>query len=183
MNIVYGGTFNPPTIAHKEIVDILKIKFKPENIIIVPTYDNYTWKENNRYVDRFNMAKLCFSDCIISNIEQNDSYKGTYYILNQLSKTYNDLYFCLGQDNIYYIKKWINYDLLLKNYKIILISRGTNNIEEHINNNLLEYKDNIIIVNYHSNISSSLFRKTKNKTLVLDEVYKYIVDNNLYEVK
>ena len=33
MNIVYGGSFNPPTRAHKFIIDRLFTIFRPDNII------------------------------------------------------------------------------------------------------------------------------------------------------
>ena len=101
MNIVFGGSFNPITKAHLDIINKLKEKFNPENVIILPASDNYTWKNLTKSNDRLNMIKLVCKDCIISDYELKQStYKGTINSLNYLSKTYKDLYFCMGADNL-----------------------------------------------------------------------------------
>ena len=58
MNIVFGGSFNPPTKAHKLILDKLFLLFKPDNIIIVPVGDNYQKKGLIDYTHRLEMVKL-----------------------------------------------------------------------------------------------------------------------------
>ncbi len=47
MLIIYGGSFNPVTKAHEEIVQILKEQFKNADILLIPVNkDNYSWKNN-----------------------------------------------------------------------------------------------------------------------------------------
>ena len=100
MNIVYGGSFNPPTLAHQKIVETLFDKLKPENIIIVPTADNYTWKNIANFNHRLKMCEIAFPKAIICDIEgENSQYRGTLNTLNRLSQFYDDIYFCIGADN------------------------------------------------------------------------------------
>lgn len=182
MNIVYGGSFNPPTIAHGKMVQILKEKFNPENIIIVPTATNYTWKSMDNFNDRIKMCKLAFPSCVISDIEsRTEKYSGTINTLNELSKTYKDLYFCMGGDNLISIKKWINYESLLSNYKFIVFSRIGTNVNEFIKNELTEYQDKFIVIDFDLDISSTMFRKEKLENIVDENVLEYIRVNKLYE--
>ena len=182
MNICYGGSFNPPTIAHQAIAKALKDNFKPENLIIIPTGDNYHLKDMVEFKHRYNMCKIAFSGDIILDIESHkDKYKGTLATLNSLSCDYDDLYFCMGADNLITIKKWIKYEELLSKYKFIVFRRNEINVEDFILNNINEFKQNIIIVDFDNDLSSSKFRKTKNKDIVDINVLKYIDENNLYE--
>lgn len=182
MNICYGGSFNPPTVAHMEIVRYLKEKFNPENLIIIPTGDNYHLKDMESFKHRYNMCKIAFLGDVVLDIESHkDKYRGTLATLNSLSEHYNDLYFCMGADNLITIQKWIKYEELLSNYKFIVFKRDDINIDEFILNNIAKYKQNIIIVDFDNDVSSSKFRKSKNKDIVDLNVYKYIIENNLYK--
>ena len=51
MNIVFGGSFNPPTIAHKEIIKTL-CSLNYEKVIIVPNGNKYNLKEMVSYNHR-----------------------------------------------------------------------------------------------------------------------------------
>ena len=102
MNICYGGSFNPPTIAHQEIVRYLKYKFKPENLIIIPTGDNYHLKDMVSFKHRYNMCKIAFVGDVILDIESHkEKYKGTLATLDSLSVHYDDLYFCDSYDLLF----------------------------------------------------------------------------------
>lgn len=182
MNIVYGGSFNPPTKAHKEIIDKLKSKFNPENIIIIPTGDSYTWKEVISFKDRYNMACIAFKDEIVLDIEQENVYKGTLNTLRYLSKSYKDLYFVMGADNLIQIKKWINYEDLLKEFNFIVLKRNDIDIESFLDKELKEFKNKFKFIDFKNDLSSSLFRTLKDKNIVDSNVYEYIKINKLYEV-
>ena len=41
MIIVYGGTFNPPTVAHQLIANKVIENFKPKKFILLPVGENY----------------------------------------------------------------------------------------------------------------------------------------------
>ena len=180
MNIVFGGSFNPPTKAHMEILDLLNKKFKPDNILVIPTGDSYTWKKITPFYHRFEMAKIAFKDFKVLDIEQEDKYKGTINTLRYLCTMYSNIYFCMGADNIIHIKEWINYEDLLKEFNFIIIKRENIDIDMFINDNLREYKDKFIIFEYNNDISATKFRHNKDKDLVDCAVYEYIIKNHLY---
>lgn len=187
MIIVYGGTFNPPTIAHEKIANLLIEKYKPRKFILLPVGDKYTWKDNfASFYHRKNMLKLVFKHSIyeISTIENNDDFKGTYWALNNIRETYNcDVYFVLGADNIDKLDKWINYEELLREYKFIVLKRKGFNPFNILKDKYQKYVDNFNLIDIDLDISSSSFRNNPKQTnLINKEVYKYIKENNLYEV-
>lgn len=183
MNIVYGGSFNPPTLAHKAIVDLLIDSFKPDNLIIIPTGNSYDRKEMLDFSYRYEMSRLAFPSCIISDVENhNEKYMGTLDTLNKLSDNYDDIYFVMGADNILGIKTWIRWEELLKNYNFIIMRRDSLDIDTFINNELKEYKNHFKIIDIDYKISSTRVRDDikNNKDLIDDKVYEYIIRNNLY---
>lgn len=183
MNIVFGGSFNPPTKAHKLILDKLFLLFKPDNIIIVPVGDNYQKKGLIDYAHRLEMVKLLDSRVIVSTLENNDVYLGTYDLLKKLSEDYDDLYYVIGSDNLMKLDTWIDYKNLLKDFKFIVFNRYSVPLEDVILEKYPEFKDRFLIIQIDYDISSSKFRETKDANLIPSEVYDYIMKNKLYEVK
>lgn len=183
MNILFGGSFNPITKAHIEIIKLLKEKYKPENIIVMPVGDNYTWKSFANFNHRINMINLVKDNFIVSDFEQkNEKYLGTKYTLDELSKTYKDLYFCMGADNILKLDEWINYENLLKEYNFIVFNRKGFDINKIIDSKYKKYKDHFHILELDFDISSSKIRTDvdKYKSYLDDKVYDYIKKNSLY---
>ena len=89
------------------------------------------------------------------------------------------------------ISKWWCAKELVSTYKILVLERDEDNMEEIINKDefLLENRTSFIKLkeNIRSNISSSFVRdKIKRgksiRYLTPDEVYYYIEDNNLYNL-
>jgi nicotinate-nucleotide adenylyltransferase len=177
MNIVFGGSFNPPTKAHKLILDKLFLLF------IVPVGDNYQKKGLIDYTHRLEMVKLLDSRVIVSTLENNDVYLGTYDLLKKLSEDYDDLYYVIGSDNLMKLDTWIDYKNLLKDFKFIVFNRYSVPLEDVILEKYPEFKDRFLIIQIDYDISSSKFRETKDANLIPSEVYDYIIENKLYEVK
>lgn len=189
---IFGGSFNPPHKMHLNIVEELLNEKVLDKVIIVPTGLHYSYKNNlasNEH--RYNMLKLMtkHNDKIeISDFEFKDEEIHSYDTLEYYKDIYkNDtIYFVCGLDNISYVDKWYKGEYLLNNYKFLVITRDTNNLDE-ILLKYEKYKDNIIVTNIKSNnISSSYIRdelKEKNYNLndYLDQkVIDYIKENNLY---
>ena len=87
MNIVFGGSFNPPTIAHKEIIKTL-CSLNYEKVIIVPNGNKYNLKEMVSYNHREKMLEIMTKDLKnieISNIEEHNHFKGTVETLRNLN--------------------------------------------------------------------------------------------------
>ncbi len=185
MNIVYGGSFNPPTKAHLMIVEKLYSTFKPENIIILPVGDTYNLKNTLiNYNHRFKMLEILFNEknyIEISNLEEKE-FKGTLFILDKISKDYSDLYFVLGSDNLSLFHEWINYEILLKKYKFIIIKRPNYELDLSLFD---KYNSKYFILEFESNISSSKIRSNLNKYKndLSSDIYSYIIKNKLYGVK
>ncbi len=183
MNIVFGGSFNPPTKAHYLIAKYILDNYPVENFIFLPTGINYNKKDLNltkSRVDMLNIIKEKLGKKVVVSkmeLENNSSYKGTLHSLNILNKEYKNIYFIMGADNLVQIETWINYEELIKNYKFIIINRDNINIMPVIEKyNIKDY----IILDLKLDISSSNYRKTKNKDLILEDVLKYIDENKLY---
>ena len=56
MKVVFGGSFNPPTIAHEKIIEILSQRY--DEVIIVPNGKKYTRKEFFSNQNRIEMLEL-----------------------------------------------------------------------------------------------------------------------------
>lgn len=177
---IYIGSFNPPHKGHIDIINYL-IKSKTiDKALIVPTL-NY-WNKNN-LVDinhGINMLKY-FENDYIKIDTTNNKYIYTCELFRVLSKEYIDdeLYLIIGADNIINFDKWKSYKELL-NYKIIIIGRDNIDVKKYVQ----KYNSNnfLIIDDYKSiNISSTEIRKNLNSKYLDKRVYKYILENNLYE--
>ena len=184
MVLVYGGSFNPPTIAHEAIIHKLYEEFKPRKILIVPTGNYFSWKTDLiDFEHRFKMLELMTQNLDyveISRLEDTKEFLGSYHTLNELKKQYDDLYFVVGADHIKTLDHWEDYKLLIQNYKFILITRNNYSFDDNLISKLgLKYKKMM----FQSDISSSEIRQNLNQNLdkLKSNVKRYILENKLYE--
>ena len=125
---VYGGSFNPIHIMHKEIVTSLLNKGYVDKIVLLPT-GNYYKKSNlldGKY--RMKMLELAFKDdkrVEINDYEFKNNLISTYRSLDYLQSVYkdDDLYFIMGADNLKGFDTWKKYDYILDTYNLIIIDR------------------------------------------------------------
>ena len=180
---VYIGSFNPPHIGHKYVIDYLLNNNLVDKIIIIPTMNYWNKKDLINVKDRINMLRFYENE----NIKINDSLNNieyTYQILEILKKQYinDELLLILGADNIQKLYLWKNIEQILKN-KIIVLNRDNIEIEHYINKYV--DKNNFIYLNdfENINISSSIIRNNleKNKSFLDKEIYNYIKSNKLYK--
>lgn len=189
MEILYGGPFNPPTIAHLQIILYLLNKYKRSKVILLPTNKMYSREHLIDYHHRLQMLKILGQSInnkhlIISNFEGQES------IISSPTATLNALnhpYFVIGADTFSRIDTWIDYAELIKNNKFIVFPRNNIDVISIIDKNriLAQYRSHFLIVNDFKeiNVSSSDFRRTKNRNIVTKEIYEYIRINHLYEVE
>lgn len=191
---IFGGSFNPPHKMHKKIAKILIKKGYVDKIIFVPTGLKYEYKtnlvSNEKRVEMLSLMIGKERNMSISEYELQPNPVYTYETLKHFKKIYNDddIYFICGADNLSYIDKWKNGESILKNYKILVIKRETDEI-----NQLLEkykkYKQNIFIAPLKEHaISSTRIRNylkqnnyLKARFYLTGKVYSYIRKNHLYE--
>ena len=187
---IFGGSFNPPHNMHKNIAVELIEKSYLDKIIYVPTGDSYNKKGLVTFKDRYQMVGLMIdnsSNLLISDIGNKKDYEYTYQALDYFKELYKDseIYFICGTDNLNEFDTWRRYEYVLNNYKLLVIKRNDDNIEEILKKYEL-YKNNIIIANIESRVLSSTvirnnIEKEEIKEYLDKNVYEYIINNNLYK--
>lgn len=183
MNIVYGGAFNPPTIAHENAIKKVLDSFDIDRFIVVPVGAKYHLKDVDDTEHRFNMAKIMCDECgvEISRIELDATkYEGTYQLLQKLNLP--NTKFMIGSDNLKQVDQWIQPDKILSEFGLIVLNRQ-DDIETIIDQSplLSKYKKNIMIVeDFEFTVSSSMFRETLDFNLLSEKIKNYIIDNDLY---
>ena len=108
----FGGCFNPPTIAHFNIVKSAIVDFNLDKVIVIPMGDKYQKKDLISFEHRFKMLEKMFEN--ENNIEisrMQDNQKTMYYAIdsfNIIDKEYSDdeRYFIMGDDNFSKIETW-----------------------------------------------------------------------------
>ena len=121
--IYYGGSFNPPHIAHVMMVSQLRAYFPKAQIWVAPTYKHAFDKKLFDFELRIEMLKRCFenmSNVTVSTIERdvcledgaNKSY--TIDVVQHIKKRYPDhqIYIVVGSDIIPTLPQWYRYQEL-----------------------------------------------------------------------
>lgn len=194
---VFGGSFNPPVNSHislaKEIVEKCK---NIEKLIFVPVSTRYQKMELVDDKHRYNMLKLiCKNEdkLEVSDIElKHNKQLYTIQTLNLIKQQYGnnyDIWFVMGTDNLKEVETWNNPQQLLSNYKILVLNREDDKLEEIIENSYLlkKYRESLIQIKGIEKIclSSTMIRdKIKKgeeiKEYVPNSILEYIYDNKLY---
>lgn len=194
---VFGGSFNPPINSHislaKEIVEKCE---NIEKLIFVPVSTRYQKMELIDDEHRYNMLKLiCENEDKLeaSDIElKHDKQLYTIETLNLIKEQYNnyDIWFVMGTDNLKELETWSKPEQLLSKYKILVLNRENDNLEEIIQNSdlLKRYRQSLIQIKEIDKIylSSTMIRdKIKKgedvKEYIPSSILKYIYDNKLYK--
>lgn len=197
---VYGGSFNPPTIAHERISkDILSLD-NVDKFIYLPVGDKYEKPELISSFHRLNMLEIMVNEIKksgINSIEVSDlevkSKKLLYTIdsLRAIKDIYKDkdIAFVMGTDNLIDLENWEKPIELLEEFYFIVIERKNQNVEEILERFkfLKKYTNKFIILkktSYEAVNSTFIRENINNKSLIKDyvnkEVLKYININNLY---
>ena len=178
---MYGGAFNPPTIAHHRIILEIKKQYPNDQLIIVPVGDHYNKPALVSFNHRQSMLKAMDASLTIIDLEQHIPFKGTIHTLDYLKKTYQeDVGFIIGADQLEYVHTWIDYETLFKTYEVIIVTRP--NYEIHRFESTLQ----LLGATYHilplsMDVSSTSFRGSNNKNALTKPVLKYIKKHHLYE--
>lgn len=181
----FGGSFNPPTLAHFEIVKSALKEVNLDKIVIVPMGDKYQKSGLIPFEHRYNMISRMFENdpkVEISRMQANQ--KEVSYAIDSFEKIdreYKDdeRFFIMGLDNFSNIDKWKAKEKLVLNRNFIVFQRENYNLDENIS-------DNIKLINVNNGTSSSLVRqkiKTKDnyRDFLSDKVVEYIDKEGLYK--
>lgn len=195
--LVFGGCFNPPLNSHFSLAEqIINEYSNIEKIVFVPVNSKYQKIDLISNEHRYQMLKLvCDKNdkFDVSRVEI-DSTRPLYTIetLRTFQKTYSEkkIGFIIGSDNLKELDTWKKADELTKDFKIYVLERDKDNIEEIIQSNEFLNKNKQAFIKTKNNITSNLsstFVREKLKDsksiryLAPDEVVSYILENKLYQ--
>jgi len=189
--LLYGGSFDPPHIAHLKLVEHINYYLNFDKIIIVPSYKQPLKNKLTDSIHRLNMLKLMFNNTYEISSYELDKKETSYTVdtLNFFKNTYSkyEMHYLMGLDSFLNIHFWKEYKFILNNFNIIVASRKMDK-----NNCLLSFikqyrslkniKQIIYFNNFKHEISSSNIRFNIKEARYLNKlVYTYIKENNLYD--
>jgi nicotinate-nucleotide adenylyltransferase len=200
---IFGGTFNPPHIAHKHMAEKVLEEFGFDRIIFMPTGNSYLKKHVLAASERLKMVTLfCDTNPLFDVSDFEVKSEGPTYTYRTLSSLRDEnpgaeFYFLLGEDSLRYMENWIHPEIIFECASIIAVRRDDQ--ESYINKddkrsfedvawNLKDKFDaRIFSVTFNEDISSSKIReafKSGNGDSVVNmltkEVYDYIIKEHLY---
>lgn len=127
---LFGGTFNPPHLAHKRLSDEMKEKLFLSEILIMPTFTppHKEAKSLASSKERLEMCRRTFGDSYykISDLEiKREGKSYTVDTLEALKEIYTDseIFLIIGSDMLLSFHKWYRYEDILSLCTLCVISR------------------------------------------------------------
>lgn len=143
---VFGGSFNPPTEAHKGIAKkVIDLK-QADKVIVCPSYYHRSkGSQVDSYVNRLSMCNIMFQgedniqvstadyesyvECMYRKPVMSDGVGSTLYLINRLKSLYGEgtrFKLVLGADCLINLPDWYEYKKLLEVLSgIIVMKRGS----------------------------------------------------------
>jgi len=188
---ILGGAFNPPTIGHLQLAKAALEKTDMQDIWFMPCKNHVFNKDMIDAEKRYDMCSIMVKkelNIVVGRHEiDNDLPGDTYATLNFIKNYYIDPYFIIGGDNANNINKWKNWRKIIKEHKFIVAGRiGYTQDEtkywwkygEHI-----DIGDTDIMECSSSEVRELLKDGKKVEKYIHEDVYEYIKEHKLYEVK
>lgn len=198
--IVFGGSFNPLSKAHGDLIHLLINNYKPDRFILLPSSDEFIKEKKhfqeediiplNKRLKILNAFNKRNRKIEIELIEINNPTFKTYDSLMFLKNKYkdSDIYFALGSEKLINLHNWYKIDELLKYFKFIVLKRSE--VSESVNNLnreeiVLNNKSSFIFFNFKKDlhdISSTKIReliKNKDYKALNRFTYKYVINELL----
>lgn len=189
MNIgLFFGSFNPIHIGHLIIANYMANHTELDQVWLMVSPHNPLKSKSgliNAY-DRLEMAKLGTEDAEnirVSDIEfrlPQPSY--TIDTLAHLKEKYPEHTFTLimGSDNLSSLKKWKNYELILRDYQIYVYPRPGDLDSELKNHSSVSMTDTPLMEISATFIRRAIKEKKNVQYFLPDKVHKFIESKSLY---
>ena len=179
---IFGTSADPPTIAHKKILEELSKIYS----LTITYASNNPQKEHEEdisirsillktLIKDLDNPKILFSQELSSQwaIESIKKCKHLYKLKN--------LDFVIGSDLIADIFCWRNFDNIVKEVSFFIIKREGYNIEENTLKRLRKHKVNFKVSTFNiPKISSSMVRLNTNHSILPKSLMDIVKKNNLY---
>lgn len=194
--LVFGGAFNPVTLAHIHLAEKVRRKLSFDYVIFIPSKSKYilsTEKKDSSFSEeeRYKMLKEVSKTrdwMIVSDIEiKKEDQPRTYFTLKKLKEEGYDLKLLMGSDWLPCLEdKWLYIDEILDEFGIVILRRNHDDISSIINSSsfLKERKEKFIFIDVdeeHQEASSSKVRELLKKKdykkvgkLVPQEILPYL---------
>lgn len=191
----YGGTFDPITNAHIDILKTLSKKLRQNDMLMVGVANNdeknYKTPINHRLTMVKDMVDEKLNKFNIRIVKQETrTYKFIQDYIAQTGVTMNDFTICVGEDEWKSLcaAKWVNYELLLKYFKFMVVKRDS---EDEIKAPKgFKTEVTAIKVKVSDGISASKVREILSndpdshyedvKEMITHHTFRYIKENKLY---
>lgn len=173
---LFGGSFDPPHIAHEAIVRALLNIKEIDKVIVMPTYLNPFKSQSFAPSElRLKWLREIFSDyknVEISDFEISKAEKvPTIESVKYLLKTYKKIYLTIGADNLENLHKWRDFSELRELVTFIVASRES-----------IEIPKGFMKLSVDVDISSSTLRQKMDKRKLPQkcavEIEKYYKEYN-----
>lgn len=195
---ILGGTFNPIHNGHIDIAlnameqypDMESVVFMPNNL---PAYKN-TWDivDSEHRLNMLLIATRGYDNMFISDLEiKRGGITYTYDTLMEIKEINPEIkiYFIVGADSLYSIKKWHRYEDVLKNCTLLVAGRDSkyeemqefrDDLYKEIHGIDIKFINMDLIEVSSSELRNQLFQGLENSEYLNEEVSEYIIDNMLY---
>lgn len=185
---LYGGSFNPPGLHHKKIIQQILERKLADEVIVLPA----GYQKNKDFIpplERKKLIEMTFSDIKnvfidFVNIDQNTfivnaQYEEKYANLGKIIHVIGEDQLEGGHENSLLVNKWLNGKGLFENSEFIVINRIGYNQEKFMPSNytLLETDG----IGSSTEIRKRIQAGESIDNLVEKEVAEYIHRNNLYK--
>ncbi len=143
--VVMGGSFNPPTKAHRELMRAAADSIGAAKGIFVPAAYEYVAKKMKKQKcpgDTLSEAirvealeSICKADArlSVSRIRLGQGRRGyDYEMMLDLQKENPgcELYFLVGSDKLYILSRWHRIDEFLRDFRILAVKRGEDDLDK-----------------------------------------------------
>ncbi len=204
----FGGSFNPPTIAHKALADFAFESCGLDRLmwIVSPHNPEKDIKTLAPFADRLAMVEQVLAyrpQMSPSDIEQNLGTSYTIHTVRKLRQKYPDdtLIWFMGTDNWEGFHLWgTDYEKILHNVSIVVLERpGYSNVEtclssatfsdQHVTSpqDLKPFNSWTVLSNELMDVAATEVRKAAGLGIkhehITDETWAYIVEHGLYGTK
>lgn len=133
--VIYGGSFNPPTLAHVGVLDtFVESRIAFDEILVVPTFEHAYGKNLASYDDRVEMCwkafqsfLRCLSVSLLDKIVVSEPRGSMYSTCSQLLSVFpkNRISLIVGQDQAEEIvPRWHRGEDLMKLVDILVVPRA-----------------------------------------------------------
>ena len=173
---LFGGSFDPPHLGHKAVVEALLELQEIDKVLLMPTFLN-PFKSGSFAPASLRLKWLRdifrnFKDVIIDSFEVEKQTKvATIESVEYLLKNYDKIYLVIGADNLESLHKWYRYNELKEKVTFIVASRDK-----------LVVPDEFSQLKIDKDISSTEFRKNLNTDDLAEinakEILKYYKEKN-----